>query len=83
MFRCRLNGDKFPNNSTITLMSSSEFLDQPFWLLGVDPAAKREQIQAALEIAKRRNLVTDETFSAAYQFCSIQRSGFLPCSMSV
>ena len=48
-------------------MSSPEFLDQPFWLLGVDPAAKREQIQAALEIAKRRNLVTDETLSAAYQ----------------
>jgi hypothetical protein len=48
-------------------MSASEFLDQPFWLLGVDPAAKREQIQAALEIAKRRSLVTDETLSAAYQ----------------
>jgi hypothetical protein len=48
-------------------MSSLEFLDQPFWLLDVDPAAKREQIQAALEIAKRRNLVTDETLSAAYQ----------------
>jgi len=56
-----------PEYSAIAPMSSSEFLDQPFWLLGVDPAATREHIQAAFEIAKQRSLVTDETLSAAYQ----------------
>jgi hypothetical protein len=46
-------------------MSFSELLAQPFLLLGVDPAATREQIQAGFELAKRDNSASEEILAAA------------------
>jgi len=54
-----------PENLSIAMMSSSESLNQPFWLLGIDPAATRERIDDAVEAARRRNFASEEALTAA------------------
>jgi hypothetical protein len=49
-----------PENLTIALMSSLELLDQPFLLLGVDPTATKDQIEDAVESARRRKSASEE-----------------------
>jgi hypothetical protein len=46
-------------------MSFSELVEQPFWLLGVEPTATREQIHAAFELAKRDSRAPEEILTAA------------------
>src|ERR1700689_3777851 len=49
-----------PENLTIALMSPVELLDQPFLLLGVDPTATKDQIEDAVEYARRRKSAFEE-----------------------
>jgi hypothetical protein len=53
-----------PENLTIALMSSLELLDQPFLLLGVDPTATKDQIEDAVESARRRKSASGEILTA-------------------
>ena len=54
-----------PENLSIALTSSSASLDQPFWLLGVDPTATKEQILEAVEAARQRNFASEDVLAAA------------------
>jgi hypothetical protein len=54
-----------PETPSIALMPSSESLKQPFWLLGVDPAATKVRIEDAVEAARRRNFASEEALTAA------------------
>jgi hypothetical protein len=45
--------------------SPQELLDQPFWLLGVEPTATETEVEAAVEQAKAGNVAPEEALNAA------------------
>ena len=52
-------------NPTIVARLSSEVSDQPFRLLGVDPAATRAQVNSAFELAKQQAFTSEQVLVTA------------------